>query len=147
MPKFQRHLGELIQTVSFNRRETNALLQVFANTGFGPGLAFPKQTQRLPHHAYYSANSLMCEKTGAALEYCHLKIGANSKLWLESASKEIGRLAQGSAAVKVGTNTIHFIHAHKNHESGKQLTSTLWQTYDHKKKTHITSDLPLAGTG
>ena len=53
----------------------------------------------------------MYEKTGAALEYRHLKIGANSKLWLGSASKEIGCLAQGSAAAKSGTNTMHFIHA------------------------------------
>ena len=53
----------------------------------------------------------MCKETGAALEYRHLKIGADSKLWLGSASKEIGRLAQGSAAVKAGTNTIHFINA------------------------------------
>ena len=27
-------------------------------------------------------------------------------------SKEIGRLAQGSIAVKAGTNTMHFVHAH-----------------------------------
>ena len=76
-----------IQTVSANRRETNALLQFFANVGFGPGPTFPDLTQRLPHHAYYSANSLICEETGAALEYRHLKIGADSKLWLGSASK------------------------------------------------------------
>ena len=53
----------------------------------------------------------MCEETGAALKYCHLKIGADSKLWLGSVSKEIGFVAQGSAAVKAGTNTMHFIHA------------------------------------
>ena len=97
--------------MSVNRQETNALLQVFANAGFGPGQAFPDPTQRLPHHAYYSANSVMCEETGAALEYCHLKIGADSKLWLGSASKEIGRLTQGYATVKAGTNTMHIIHA------------------------------------
>ena len=51
----------------------------------------------------------MSEKTGAVLDYRHLKIGADSKLWLGSVSKEIGRLSQGSAAVKTGTNTIHFI--------------------------------------
>ena len=78
-----------------------------------PGPAFPKPTQRLPHHGYYYANSVMCEETGAALEYRHLKIGADSKLWLGSASKEIGRLAQGSAAVKTGTHTMHFIYARK----------------------------------
>ena len=94
-----------------NHKETNALLQVFANAGFVPGPAFPKPTQRLSHQAYYSANSVMREETGAALEYRHLKIGANSKLWIGSASKEIGRLAHGSAAVKAGTNTMHFIHA------------------------------------
>ena len=55
----------------------------------------------------------MCKETGAGLEYRHLKIDGDSKLWLASASKEIGRLAQGSAAVKAGTNTIHFIHARK----------------------------------
>ena len=54
----------------------------------------------------------MCDETGAALEYCHLKIGADSKLWLGSASKEIERIAQGSAAVKAGENTMHFIHAY-----------------------------------
>ena len=53
----------------------------------------------------------MCKETGAALEYRHLKIGADAKLWLGYAYKEIGRLAQGSAAVKAGTNTMHFIHA------------------------------------
>ena len=53
----------------------------------------------------------MCEETDAALEYLHLKIGAYSKLWLGSTSKEIGRLAQGSAAVKAGTNIMNFIHA------------------------------------
>ena len=88
----------------------NALLQVFAKSGFGPSPASPKPTQRLPHHAYYSVNSIMCEETGAALEYCHLKISADSKLWLGSASKEIGRLDQGSAAVKSETNTMHFIY-------------------------------------
>ena len=55
----------------------------------------------------------MCEETGAALEYRHLKIGADSKLWLGTVSKEIVRLSQGSAEVKAGTNTMHFIHAHK----------------------------------
>ena len=97
--------------MSVNRRETNALLQVFANAGFGPGPAFPNPTQRLPHHAYYFANLVMCEETGAALEYHHLKIGVDSKLWLGSASKEIGLLAQGSVVVKAGTNKMHFIHA------------------------------------
>ena len=48
-----------IRTVSANRRETNALLQVFANAGFVPGPALPNPTQRLPHHVYYSANSVM----------------------------------------------------------------------------------------
>ena len=89
----------------------NALLQVFANAGFGPGPALPKPTQRLPHHAYYSANSVMYEETGATLEYRHLKNGADSKLCLGSALKEIGRLAQVSATVKAGTNRMHFIHA------------------------------------
>ena len=63
-----------IRTVSVNRRETNALLQVFSNAVFGPGPAFPNPTQSLPHHAHYSANSVMCEETGAALEYRHLKL-------------------------------------------------------------------------
>ena len=42
----------------------------------------------------------MCKETGAALEYLHLKVGEYYKLWLGSASKEIGRLAQGSATVR-----------------------------------------------
>ena len=97
------------------------MLQVFANAGFGPDPAFPKLTQRLPHHTYYSANYVMCEETGAALEYRHLKIGADSKLWLGSASKEIGRLAQGSATVKAGTNMMHFIHA-RDKPRGRKTT-------------------------
>ena len=63
----------------------------------------------------------MCEKTGAALEYLHLKIGADSKLWLGSASKEIGCLAQGSAAVQSGTNTMHFILA-RDKPRGRKTT-------------------------
>ena len=63
----------------------------------------------------------MCEETGTALEYRHLKIGADSKLWLGSASKEIGRLAQGSATVKEGTNTMHFIHA-RDKPRGRKTT-------------------------
>ena len=63
----------------------------------------------------------MCEETGAALEYRHLKIGADSKLWLGSASKEIGRLVQGSAAVKAGTNTMYFIHA-RDKPRGRKTT-------------------------
>ena len=62
----------------------------------------------------------MCEETGTALEYRHLKIGADSKLWIGSASKEIGRLAQGSAAVKAGTNTMHFIHAREKPRGRKK---------------------------
>ena len=60
-------------------------------------------------------------ETGAALEYSHLKIGADSKLWLGSASKEIGRLSQGSAVVKAETNTMHFIHA-SNKPRGRKTT-------------------------
>ena len=97
------------------------MLQVFANSGFVPGPAFPKPTQRLPHHAYYSANSVMCEETGSALEYRHLKIGADSKLWLGSTSKEIGLLAQGSIGVKSGTNTMNFIHA-RDKPRGRKTT-------------------------
>ena len=63
----------------------------------------------------------MCEETGAALEYCPLKIGADSKLWLGSTSKKIGRLDQGSAAVKAGTNTMHFIHA-RDKPRGRKTT-------------------------
>ena len=97
--------------MSLNRRETNALLQVFADAGSGPGPAFPNMTQRPPHHVYYSAYSVLCEETGAALDYRHLKIGADSKLWLGLVSKVIGRIAKGSAAVMAGINTIYFIHA------------------------------------
>ena len=61
----------------------------------------------------------MCKDSGAAFEYRHLKIGKNSKLWLGSASKEIWRLAQGSAAVKAGMNTMHLIHAVTNREVEK----------------------------
>ena len=111
MSKKKTGWGNSIQTVSANHQETNALPQVFAIAGFGPVPAFPNPTRRLPHHAYEYANSVMCEETGTALENCHLKIGADSKLWLGSASKEIGRLSQGFAAVKAGTNTMHFIHA------------------------------------
>ena len=63
----------------------------------------------------------MCKETGASLEYCHLKIGADSKLWFGSASKEIGRLAQVSAVVKAGTNTMHFIHA-RDKPRGRKTT-------------------------
>ena len=89
--------------------------------GFGPGPAFSDLTQRLLHNAYYSANSVMCKETGAALEYRHLKIGADYKLWLGSASKIIGRLAQGSATVKAGTNTMHFIHARDKPQGRKTI--------------------------
>ena len=63
----------------------------------------------------------MYKETGAALEYHHIKIGADSKLWLGSASKEIGRLTQGSATVKAGTNTMYFIHAREK-QRGRKTT-------------------------
>ena len=80
----------------------------------------------------------MCKETGAALEYRHLKIGEDSKLWLGSASKEIGHLAQGYAAVKAGTNTIHFIHARDKLQRRKKNLNIVANVRPQKEDPHRT---------
>ena len=65
----------------------------------------------LPPEAFFTANSVIDPETGAALEYRHLRVGPNAKEWLQGASNEIGRLAQGlEPNMKTGSNTMHFIH-------------------------------------
>jgi hypothetical protein len=64
----------------------------------------------LPAHALWTAHSVIDTATGASLEYKQLKIGADSAKWLQAASNEISRLAQGAdPTTPSGTDTIHFI--------------------------------------
>jgi hypothetical protein len=49
----------------------------------------------MPAHAFWTANAVVDPSTGTALEYPQLKLGDNSKLWLEATSRKIGRIAQG----------------------------------------------------
>jgi hypothetical protein len=69
------------------------------------------QTTDLPAHAHWgTANSVIDPDTGACLEYRHLKLGPDAKLWIQGAANEIGRLANGvEPNIKTGTQTIHFI--------------------------------------
>jgi hypothetical protein len=70
-----------------------------------------KQRPILPAHAYWTANSVIDEATGALLEYAQLKLGADGEDWIAAAANKIGRLAQGvQPHMPTGTNTIHFIH-------------------------------------
>jgi hypothetical protein len=70
----------------------------------------PIKHSSIPAHAFWTANAVVNPSTGTALEYPQLKLGKESKLWLEAASREIGRLAQGKQLdMPTGSNTMHFI--------------------------------------
>jgi hypothetical protein len=65
---------------------------------------------QLPPHAYWTADAVINPDTGAAQEYAQLKLGAEQEAWIDAASDEIGRLAQGvKPHMPHGTNTMHFI--------------------------------------
>jgi len=67
----------------------------------------------MPAHAFWTANAVVNPSTRTALEYPQLKLGEDSKLWLEAASREIGRLAQGKQPdMPTGSNTMHFMDPH-----------------------------------
>jgi hypothetical protein len=76
-----------------------------------PSSSPAKQRSIISAHAYWTANSVIDEATGASLEYAQLKLGADGEDWIAAAANEIGRLAQGvQPHMPTGTNTIHFIH-------------------------------------
>ena len=70
----------------------------------------PIDHSSIPSHAFWTANAVVNPSTGTALEYSELKLGKDSKPWLEAASREIGRLAQGKQpGMPTGSNTMHFM--------------------------------------
>jgi hypothetical protein len=76
----------------------------------------------MPAHAFWTANAVVDPSTGNALEYPQLKLGDDSKLWLEAASREIGRLAQGKQPdMPSGNNTMHFLD-HRDLPAGRKAT-------------------------
>ena len=76
----------------------------------------------MPAHAFWTANAVVDPSTGTALEYPQLKLGDDSKLWLEAASREIGRLAQGKQPdMPSGSNTMHFLD-HRDLPAGRKAT-------------------------
>jgi hypothetical protein len=98
------------QVTSLPRRQAN-LVTI-------PQVASPITTSAAPHpnhallppEAFWTANTVVDQETGTALEYRHLCLGPDSKKWLEAAENEIGRLAQGfPPRVPTGTNMMHFI--------------------------------------
>jgi hypothetical protein len=48
----------------------------------------------MPAHAFWTANAIFNPST--ALVYPQLKLGKDSKLWLEAASREIDRLLKAN---------------------------------------------------
>ena len=80
------------------------------------------QQPTFPAHAYWTANAVVDPATGLALEYNALRLGPDSQLWIQGASNEMGRLAQGLASTALaGTNTIHFI-KHTDLPTGRKAT-------------------------
>ena len=76
----------------------------------------------MPAHAFWTANAVVNPSTGTALEYPQFKLGDDSKLWLEAASREIGRLAQGKQPdMPTGSNTMHFMD-HRDLPAGCKAT-------------------------
>ena len=70
-----------------------------------------KRQENRPTHALWTTNSVVDKITGEALEYSALKLGVESKKWIQGYSNEIGRLASGVLPrMKSGSKTIHFIH-------------------------------------
>ena len=108
-----------ILTCNVSKRETDTLNRLFANAVTGPD-PVPEPSTRHPHHAYFSANSVMSDD-GVAQEYRHLRMGKDALVWLAACAKEIGRLAQGSSEVREGTNTMHFIHP-RDKPAGRHAT-------------------------
>ena len=97
-----------------------------------------KRQENRPTHALWTTNSVVDKITGEALEYSALKLGVESKKWIQGYSNEIGRLASGVLPrMKSGSKTIHFIHPSEN-------SSDIWATYlrivaelkPHKAETH-----------
>jgi hypothetical protein len=75
-----------------------------------PTTLTPTTTSPYPAHAYWTANSVVDPSTGISLEYSQLKLGADGAEWIQAATNEIGRLAQGvQPNMPTGTDTIHFI--------------------------------------
>jgi hypothetical protein len=89
--------------------EAAALHNIFNASEPTPAKVMPSERSPLPAHAFWTANAVFNPDTGVAEEYGKLKLGTNAQEWMRGCSKEIGRLAQGSKEVAVGTNTMHFI--------------------------------------
>jgi hypothetical protein len=80
------------------------------------------QQPTYPAYAYWTANAVVDPATGLALEYNQLRLGPDSKLWIQGATNEMGRLAQGLDSSDLeGTNTIHFI-KHTDLPTGRKAT-------------------------
>lgn len=72
----------------------------------------PAERAAIPAKAYFTANSVLCKKTGTALEYRHLKLGRfddDGEEWIDSYADELGLLANGKHNDGTGTNTFFFI--------------------------------------
>ena len=55
-------------------------------------------------------HTVLCPKTGSALEYRHLLKMDQAEVWTQSFANELGRLAQGLSGTTItGTNTITFV--------------------------------------
>jgi hypothetical protein len=89
--------------------EAAALQDVFNASETTPAEVLPSERRPLPAHAFWTANAVFNPDTGVAEEYGKLKLGTNAQEWMRGCSKEIGRLAQGSKEVAIGTNTMYFI--------------------------------------
>ena len=108
--------------VRMNRHAANHVMECLEPPPPAPSPAPTTDEEEVPAHAYWTANSVVCEKTGKALEYAQLKLGEDGKEWIGAAANEIGRLTQGNGkAMPTGTNTMHFIH-HSQKPAGRKAT-------------------------
>ena len=77
-------------------------------------------------HDFFTANAILDQVTGAAIEYPQLKLGESAKAWIRGCSKEIGRFARGlHSRMMSGSNTIHSSIPHKSILIVRLLTSIL----------------------
>jgi hypothetical protein len=97
-----------------------------ATSNTGPAAAPPATTtaspSTFPAHAFWTANTVVDPAAGAALEYCHLKLGPDGEKWIHGAANEMGRLAEGvQPHMPTGSETIHSIH-HSEILEGRRAT-------------------------
>ena len=97
-----------------------------------------KRQENRPAHAFWTANSVVDKVTGEALEYSALKLGIDSKKWIQGCSNEMGRLASGVLPhMKSGSQTIHFIHpSEKPSDRRATYLRIVAELKPHKVETH-----------